>query len=398
MHQQQCAIFIDAGFLLSAGTMKVTGSSLRSSVSVDIPTLIRGVASCASEHMGHDPFRIYWYDASREGVMREEHKEIALLDDVKVRLGRIGFNGQQKGVDLRLGLDLVEVARNRVARVAYLLTGDDDLAEAVEAAQDLGMKVVLIGLEEARRVTGVASVATHLALQVDRILTLPNELISSCFKPTQRQDDLVRVLPQRRSIPTIRPSDIGGVVVIPPPVAEEATPLAQAPEGSVAAKETVGTQTDEGEGEEPAEVAAQDAESAAEGAISRRHDLTDDIADEAKAKLAQIKLPTPAALRKRQNHKPQLFSLSEPAYSTEADPELLEIAREVATAVARSWHAGASETDLAAVLEERPYLPIDIDATLLRDCAARIGTDATERQLIRRHLRQCFWETIDVIH
>ncbi|MBV7412437.1 NYN domain-containing protein [Dermabacteraceae bacterium TAE3-ERU27] len=398
MHQQQCAIFIDAGFLLSAGTMKVTGSSLRSSVNVDIPTLIRGVASCASEHMGHDPFRIYWYDASREGVMREEHKEIALLDDVKVRLGRIGFNGQQKGVDLRLGLDLVEVARNRVARVAYLLTGDDDLAEAVEAAQDLGMKVVLIGLEETRRVTGVASVATHLALQVDRILTLPNELISSCFKPTQRQDDLVRVLPQRRSIPSIRPSDIGGVVVIPPPVAEEATPLAEAPEGSVAANESVGVQPvgDPLEGA-PTEPPAEQDEAAADS-VSRRHDLTDDIADEAKAKLAQIKLPTPAALRKRQNHRPQLFSLSEPAYSTEADPELLEIAREVATAVARSWHAGATETDLEAVLEERPYLPIDIDATLLRDCAARIGTDATERQLIRRHLRQCFWETIDVIH
>ena len=256
------------------------------------------------------------------------------------------------------------------------------------------MKVVLIGLEETRRVTGVASVATHLALQVDRILTLPNELIASCFKPTQRQDDLVRVLPQRRSIPSIRPSDIGGVVVIPPPVAEEATPLEEAPEGSSAVEEADGNEHSNVElSEDSGEAASQ-----SEDVASRRHDLTDDIADEAKAKLAQIKLPTPAALRKRQNHRPQLFSLSEPAYSTEADPELLEIAREVAEAVARSWHAGSTEAELESVLEERPYLPIDIDATLLRDCAARIGTDATERQLIRRHLRQCFWETIDVIH
>lgn len=35
-----------------------------------------------------------------------------MLPRVKLRLGRVGFEGQQKGVDLRIGLDMVTHARN----------------------------------------------------------------------------------------------------------------------------------------------------------------------------------------------------------------------------------------------------------------------------------------------
>ncbi len=113
--------------------------------------------------------------------MTDRHKRIGLIPGVKVRLGRIAFSGEQKGVDLKLGLDMVGIARNRAASVAFLVSGDDDLAEAVEDAQDLGVKVVLIGLEKPDHRLGVASVAEHLALQVDSIITLPPDLIESCI-------------------------------------------------------------------------------------------------------------------------------------------------------------------------------------------------------------------------
>jgi uncharacterized LabA/DUF88 family protein len=177
----QSAIFVDAGFLLAVGGTQVAGTSLRSAFRVDYAKLIKGLLARTAEHSGLGLLRVYWYDASKDALFTEQHKQIGLLPDVKVRLGRISFNGDQKGVDLKLGLDLVGVARNRAASVAYLVSGDDDLAEAVEAAQDLGMKVVLIGVDNPDSRLGVMSVAEHLALRVDSIITLPSDLIADCF-------------------------------------------------------------------------------------------------------------------------------------------------------------------------------------------------------------------------
>lgn len=177
----QSAIFVDAGFLLAVGGTQVAGTSLRSAFRVDFERLIRGILDRTVEHSGLNALRVYWYDASKDALFTDQHKQIGLLPDVKVRLGRISFSGEQKGVDLKLGLDLVGVARNRAASIAYLVSGDDDLAEAVEEAQDLGMKVVLVGLENPGHRLGVMSVAEHLALRVDSIITLPAELIEACF-------------------------------------------------------------------------------------------------------------------------------------------------------------------------------------------------------------------------
>ncbi|MFJ5958436.1 NYN domain-containing protein [Paenarthrobacter sp. NPDC092416] len=177
----QRAIFVDAGFLLAVGGTKVVGTSLRSAFRVDYEKLIEGILRCTEQHSGIDVLRTYWYDASKDALFTDQHKQIGLLPGVKVRLGRISFNGEQKGVDLKLGLDLVGVARNRAASVAYLVSGDDDLAEAVEEAQDLGMKVVLVGVADSGHRLGVMSVAEHLALRVDSIITLPPQLIDSCF-------------------------------------------------------------------------------------------------------------------------------------------------------------------------------------------------------------------------
>lgn len=319
MFHDQSVIFIDAGFLLSAGSSTVTGTSLRAATRVDAEQLISGIVSITRENCHLDPLRIYWYDASRDGVLSDWHKKISLLDDVKVRLGRIGVNGQQKGVDLRLGLDLVEVARNGSAKVAYLLSGDDDLAEAVEAAQDLGMKVVLLALEDKNRYLGIKSVAEHLAYKVDRIVVLPQDLIHSTFTPASRA-----VAPG---------SDSGSAPSAPAGPSPNPTP-----------------------GPGPASASTP---------------------------------VTPATLASK---KATFYTVKEPDVDL---PHLFAVAEEVAESLARNWYRTTSLSEVQSVLEERPVLPAEIDATLLRDCAARIGESDTDRQSVRKHLRKCFWDTID---
>jgi len=150
------AIFIDAGFLLSLGGHRAVGTTLRSAFTTHYESLVRGIVQTVNKNTGLNNLRVYWYDASKDGLFTEQHKRIGLIPGVKVRLGRISYNGEQKGVDLRLALDLVGVARNRSASIAYLVSGDDDLAEAVEEAQDLGMKVVLLGVAKSDSRLGVA--------------------------------------------------------------------------------------------------------------------------------------------------------------------------------------------------------------------------------------------------
>ena len=67
-----------------------------------------------------------------------------MLPRVKLRLGRLSYTGEQKGVDLRIGLDLVMHARNQAVDVMYLVSGDDDLTEAVEEVQGHGIPVILL--------------------------------------------------------------------------------------------------------------------------------------------------------------------------------------------------------------------------------------------------------------
>jgi uncharacterized LabA/DUF88 family protein len=331
------AVFIDASFLLSVGSSTVTGTSLRAATTVQMKPLIEGLLQTTRDDSGLEPLRLYWYDASKNAVFSEEHKQIALLDDVKVRLGRIGVNGQQKGVDLRLGLDLVEVARNRAAQTAYVLTGDDDIAEAVEAAQELGMKVVLLGLDDPGRHLGLHSVAEHLALQVDRIVKIPGSLIEQTFSPAPRTRPATAPKPGPGNAPHAPGHPTPGR---PGPVTPGAAPAYMPVPTDVAAKSSV----------LPSSVYSTSS-------------------DDAEA-------PAPTADK----------------------TTMLKTAADVARSAARSWYETATMHGLDEVLADRPVLPGDIDATLLRDCAAQIGDDNTGRQSVRRQLRQSFWEAIDELH
>ncbi|HET9933067.1 MAG TPA: NYN domain-containing protein, partial [Polyangiaceae bacterium] len=89
------------------------------------------------------------YDASYGGPTTQQIA-LAYQSNLKLRLGQLNQQGQQKGVDSLLILDLVTLARNRAMSDALLMTGDEDIRVGVQQAQELGVRVHLIGVTPAR--------------------------------------------------------------------------------------------------------------------------------------------------------------------------------------------------------------------------------------------------------
>jgi hypothetical protein len=176
-----CSLFVDAGYLMAAASTRVTGTSLRSATDMDVPGLLEDVAAQVQVDCGLPLLRIHWYDAgTKAGTPDQRQREIAELPRVKVRLGRLGHNGEQKGVDLKLALDLIAQSRNRVAEVIYLISGDDDLSEAVEAAQELGVQV--IGLVVPDEAGEAIAVSRHLRQTLDRMVYIDGVTIDERVK------------------------------------------------------------------------------------------------------------------------------------------------------------------------------------------------------------------------
>lgn len=186
-----CAVYVDVGYLLAAAATRVTGSSLRRGVQTDYASLISWLCEHAEADSGLPLLRVNWYDAGgRPGGMPDASQdEIGTLPQVKLRLGRLSYSGEQKGVDVRIGLDLAIQARQRVADVVYLVSGDDDLTEAVEDAQSHGVQVVLLAVP--RHDERPLAVSKHLLREVDRTQIIAQDAIDRAFKPTAIPEALI---------------------------------------------------------------------------------------------------------------------------------------------------------------------------------------------------------------
>ena len=90
--------------------------------------------------------RSYWYDGACDAIPTLAQLSVAELANVKLRLGRLS-GGKQKGVDALIYRDLMTLARERAIATAFLLAGDEDLREGVVAAGDMGVRVVVLGIE-----------------------------------------------------------------------------------------------------------------------------------------------------------------------------------------------------------------------------------------------------------
>jgi uncharacterized LabA/DUF88 family protein len=209
--RSRCSLYVDVGYLLSAAAVRVTGTSLRNGIHVDYEPLVDALIQQAERLTELPVLRVHWYDSARDGVPDNQQQLIGELPNVKLRLGRFGVDGQQKGVDLRIGLDLVTHARNGAAEVFILVSGDDDLTEAVEEAQVHGVQVVLLAVPNAE--DKPHGISRHLIRAADGLKILFPEIIeqtvSKVETPPASQPSAV-ASPDGRQRAKATPTDLAG--------------------------------------------------------------------------------------------------------------------------------------------------------------------------------------------
>ena len=253
-----CSLYVDAGYLLAASATRVTRTSLRNGIHVEYASLIAGLVAETEERCGMPLLRVHWYDSARNGVPDTQQERIGELSKVKLRLGRFGVDGQQKGVDLRIGLDLVAHARNAASDVFYLVSGDDDLTEAVEEAQVHGVQVVVLG------VPGTDGkphgVSRHLIRAADELAVLPGALIDRAVMRVEVPKVPESVVePAAFVSPAVMPKLASGKAAQPVPVTpRRLAPTAAAPRASLAYSGTTGGPSQVMPGYDEADVDAYD--------------------------------------------------------------------------------------------------------------------------------------------
>ncbi len=143
------AVFVDAGYVYPQGSSSLSGkekAKTRNKLTLDenvFAELLKQQAHTSSN--GKELLRIYWYDAVSSSGPSPDQARIGKLNDVKLRLGQLNSEGQQKGVDSLIVTDLIELARNKAICDAVVLTGDEDIRIGVQIAQSLGVRVHLLG-------------------------------------------------------------------------------------------------------------------------------------------------------------------------------------------------------------------------------------------------------------
>jgi len=233
-----CSLYVDAGYLLAAAATRVAGTSLRSSIHVEYRALIESLIAEAEERSGLPLLRVHWYDSARDAVPDPQQVRIGELRKVKLRLGRFGREGEQKGVDLRIGLDLVTHARNSAADVFFLVSGDDDLTEAVEEAQGHGVEVIVLAVPDGGdRALGVSR---HLLRAADDLDLLAGSVIDETVMRVEVRPDPATPAPVTAPKPVPAPEGNGFPRPTPSDVAAAARRVPTAPAAALAYQGSTG--------------------------------------------------------------------------------------------------------------------------------------------------------------
>ena len=174
------AVFVDAGYLYAGAGKLCCRTPKRKSLQVDAMEVNQLLVCLAKKACGLPPLRTYWYDGAKKSIPTREQQRIAALPNVKLRLGRLNIRNQQKGVDALIYRDLITLARERAISEAYVLSGDEDLREGVRAAQDMGVRVTLIGIATPDR---SKNQSRELVYEVDETVTLTKEELDPFIKP-----------------------------------------------------------------------------------------------------------------------------------------------------------------------------------------------------------------------
>lgn len=146
--------------------------------------------------------RIYYYNARVDPDFDPDNYEkqqrfithLAHTPHLTLRLGKLVYyqvrgedSGRkhyavEKGLDVKLAIDLVRLAVNRACEVAVIVSGDKDLAEVVEYGKEMGLEVVSAffprGLSES------------LATRADKVFYLNEESLEEIFIGNQQPEDM----------------------------------------------------------------------------------------------------------------------------------------------------------------------------------------------------------------
>lgn len=146
------AVFVDAGYLFAQGSTALTGSKQpRDILTLNVGNVVTAFERLATALSGKELLRIYWYDGARQAMgLSQDHSALAFHNNIKLRLGFVNSQGQQKGVDSLIVTDLIELARSGAIKDAVLLSGDEDVRIGVQIAQSFGVRVHLLGIAPQR--------------------------------------------------------------------------------------------------------------------------------------------------------------------------------------------------------------------------------------------------------
>ena len=139
----RCALFVDAGYVLTDGAMAVHGTRRRESVSWDYAGLLQLFGSLAMERTRLPLLRCYWYEATVEGRRSADHDTLADLPGVKLRVAKMR-PGHREGVEGEIHRDLTTLARNKAISEVMMVSAEEDLAQVIADVQDMGMRVTLL--------------------------------------------------------------------------------------------------------------------------------------------------------------------------------------------------------------------------------------------------------------
>ncbi len=141
----RCALFVDAGYVLTDGAMAVHGTRRRESVSWDYAGLLQLFGSVATERTRLPLLRCYWYEATVEGRRLADHDTLADLPGVKLRVTKMR-PGRREGVEGEIHRDLTTLARNKAVSDVMVVSAEEDLAQVIADVQDMGMRVILLNV------------------------------------------------------------------------------------------------------------------------------------------------------------------------------------------------------------------------------------------------------------
>lgn len=197
---ENLALFVDAGYLFIQGSLAALGEKLgRHQVDLAEEPFVRSLSQWLCETYPTDElFRTYWYDGAKGAIPSKQQLDVAALPFVKVRLGRINAAGQQKGVDTLIVRDLMVLSQERSIQRAVVLSGDEDLREGIEYAQDRGVRVAVLGIDA----SGRSSQSQELVREADQALTLPTEMLTANLKRV--------VVPTLTSVPATAVAPVEG--------------------------------------------------------------------------------------------------------------------------------------------------------------------------------------------